>query len=492
MFKISIFVASFLLVFFVAAGDVSACTCMDDPSPCSAFRGTPVVFSGLVESIDEEKVKILRFGKEEVIRTGLVAHFVVEERSKDINANEVDVVTGGGGGDCGYDFKTGERYLVYAYKSESGALNQSMSRTVLAPSRRPLPKGIVLSTTICSRTRPLAQARDDIDLVTALVGGKPETRIFGAVSRLVRPPGTYEYNIHYVGPMGGLTVRAAGANGVVETNTDKDGRYRFMRLAPGKYKVSVQLPEGYGPLFDFVGTEAEVELTSDACGIEHDFDAQVDGRISGRVFDADGKPVGDQVQVSVVTVESADKDFALAESRSDYTKHGQYEIEGLPPGRYVLGVTIADPPEKNSPYPTTYFPNGNELKQATIIDLKEGQKLTNYDLHLPPKLELVTISGVVVHVDGRPAAGADINIYDRGDPHYSLSFGIDIKTDSRGSFSIQAFKGRRYLLHAYVSKDYFAGTGIQSEMYDVDTSAGIPRIKLTLNKSGIFQTEKEK
>lgn len=450
------------------------------------------MFAGLVKSIEEEKATILRFGKKETVRVGLTAHFLVEEPLKDIGPVEVDVVTGGGGGDCGYDFKAGERYLVYAYKSEGGALSESMSRTVIAPSKRTFVKRNVLSASICSRTRPLAQAQDDIELLRAFIGGNPQTRIFGVASQLERLLGTYEYNINYVGPMEGLTVKAEGAQGKFETRTDKEGRYRFKELAPGKYKVGVQLPEGYGPLFDFVGAEAQIELTPRACGVELNFEAQIDGRISGRVFGADGQPVGEQVQVSIVTLESADKNFARAKSRSDYTKQGRYEIEGLPPGRYVLGVTIADPPERGTPYPTTYFPRGNDLKQATIIELAEGQKLKDYDIHLPPPLELVTITGIVSRANGKPAVGADIDLYDIGDRGYSLSFGVDIKSDASGRFSIQAFKGRRYLLHAFIDKDYFAGTGIQSEVVNIETNGHIPLVKLILNKPGIFPPEAQK
>lgn len=475
-----------LLTLFCLVKDVSACTCMTSGSPCASFQGTPVVFAGLVKSIDEQKADILRFGKKETVRTGLTAHFLVEEPLKGIGATEVDVVTGGGGGDCGYPFKAGERYLVYAFASEAGALDASMSRTVIAPGKsRPAGAG-TLSANICSRTRPLSQAQDDLELLRALIGGRAETRIFGSVSRYVRPPGPYEYNINYVGPLGALTVTAEGPGGRFETRTDEKGRYRFTGLAPGKFKVRVKLPDGYGPLFDFDGPATEVELAPGDCSAEHDFDAQVDGRIGGRVFDADGRAVADQVQVSIVTLASAGKNFRLAESRSYYTKKGRYEIDGIPPGQYVLGVSIADPPEKNSPYPTTYYPGTGELGGATIITLGEGQKLTGYDLHLPRRLELVTIDGGVVRADGSPARGADVDIYDAGDPHYALSFGTDIKTDAQGRFSIQAFKGRDYLLHAYVDKDYFAGTGIQSEVMPLNTGGRIPAVRLVLDKQGIF------
>ena len=45
-----------------------------------------------------------------------------------------------GGGDCGYPFQTGTEYVIYAYKNSDGRLE----------------------TGICSRTRPLAEAGDDV------------------------------------------------------------------------------------------------------------------------------------------------------------------------------------------------------------------------------------------------------------------------------------------------------------------------------------------
>src|SRR5262245_25641717 len=61
-----------------------ACTCMQTPSPCASFKDTPVVFVGVVTSIEETKVEIIHFGEKQTVRTSLLAHFTVEEPLKGI------------------------------------------------------------------------------------------------------------------------------------------------------------------------------------------------------------------------------------------------------------------------------------------------------------------------------------------------------------------------------------------------------------------------
>lgn len=40
----------------------------------------------------------------------------VDQAFKGVSNGEVEIYTGWGGGDCGYDFRSGSRYLVYAYE----------------------------------------------------------------------------------------------------------------------------------------------------------------------------------------------------------------------------------------------------------------------------------------------------------------------------------------------------------------------------------------
>lgn len=459
-----------------------ACMCMGTPSPCASFKETPVVFVGLVTSIKEDKVDIVRFGEKQTVRTGLLAHFTVEEPLKGITQKTVEVGTGGGGGDCGYPFKEGRRYLVYAYQSQGEALSSSMSRTVIGGRSG---KAAQLSANICSRTRLLEEAIDDVELIRGIVKGKRETRIFGSVDEHARRLGRYTYNIEHVGPISDVKVVAESGNNRYETTTDQNGRYRISNPKPGKYKLSVLLPEGYGSLFDFYRTTVNLDVGRDTC-VERSFDAQIDGRIGGQVFDANGLPVPDQVQVSIVSLESSTKGMARVESRSEYTKNsGRYEFDGLLPGQYLLDISIANAPAKHSPYSTIYYPDTADRAQARVFTLERGQKLTNIDFRLPPKLAEITFSGTVVDAEGNPVAEANVDILDQEDPGRSL-FGASVKSDKQGRFTSRGFVGRRYFLHAWKAEDYFAGTGAQSELISVDTNAATTTIKLILNQPGIF------
>lgn len=83
----------------------------------------------------------------EVIRPedsySVIVKFRVDQIWKGKLRKELTLGTGTGGGDCGYRFEVGQRYLVYAYGSNETSL----------------------STNICQRTVPLKDAVGDIKLL---------------------------------------------------------------------------------------------------------------------------------------------------------------------------------------------------------------------------------------------------------------------------------------------------------------------------------------
>ena len=120
------------------------CSCVGPGTPQSAVESATAVFTGTVVSVRETTQST-----EHERWPVRVVRFRVDGAWKGVNAPEVTVLTGMGGGDCGLDFDRGLRYLVYAY---GGA-------------------GRKLSTGLCTRTAPAARAGEDLRAL-----GDPERR----------------------------------------------------------------------------------------------------------------------------------------------------------------------------------------------------------------------------------------------------------------------------------------------------------------------------
>lgn len=81
----------------------------------------------------------------------VVVKLRVEKTWKGALTEEVSIVTGRGGGDCGFRFTVGEIYLVYAYGSDKSQL----------------------ATNICQRTATIKEAAEDVKI---LGGGKAPSK----------------------------------------------------------------------------------------------------------------------------------------------------------------------------------------------------------------------------------------------------------------------------------------------------------------------------
>jgi hypothetical protein len=215
---------------------------------------------------------------------------------------------------------------------------------------------------------------------------------------------------------------------------------------------------------------------------------QSNGVIKGRLFDAEGKAAPRNIEVSLVVADSISKGPSSFVGGSTWTKDGgTYEFNGLKPGDYIVGTGILQPPSWRSPYAGIYSPSTSQLSNAKILHISEGEKLDSVDIHLPQPILPVTIMGTVVDKDGKPAAGAQIEIIDVDTGMVADKPEKLFKTGKDGVFSVTGVKNRRYLVRAYRAENYMAGTGIQSEPVEITTNESLRPVVLTLNQSGIFR-----
>ncbi|MBI2499106.1 hypothetical protein HYV88_02590 [Candidatus Woesearchaeota archaeon] len=115
---------------------VLACSCIAPGTPLEELDRSDAVFSGKVLSIEDTG------GYNEVKSRDVVFELYTSWKSSFKLYDTVKVRTARDSAACGYGFQKGEEYLVYAYKySDSGNM---------------------LSANICSRTKLLSQADEDI------------------------------------------------------------------------------------------------------------------------------------------------------------------------------------------------------------------------------------------------------------------------------------------------------------------------------------------
>lgn len=110
-----------------------ACTCAPSESPTRELERADAVFSGKVVEIRRHKRAADIFARVEAVLR-------VERAWKGVKTATVSVFTASNSAACGYGFKEGRTYLVYAHEDAEGKL----------------------STGICGRTRRLRDAGEDL------------------------------------------------------------------------------------------------------------------------------------------------------------------------------------------------------------------------------------------------------------------------------------------------------------------------------------------
>ena len=324
-----------------------ACSCVQAAPPCEAFTSAHTVFIGrvvTVTNIDRHMVA----GNESFVTWGRRTQFVVERVYKGSESKTVELETGSGGGDCGYGFQKGKSYLVYAYVG---------TRTKK------------LETNICTRTRTVELAADDLDYLNTPPQTSGTTRISGSIWHV----GNELNNFAFVGPLVATKVVIEGESKRQEVMTDANGVYRALSLPPGKYSLKVELPSNLTLAFWKPET---LSLEPRGCA-GYDIYVQSNGRIHGRVINSNREGV-QNIKVDLISADPKDRvhdarsEYAFPRSKWEYTRvDGRFSFEKIPAGHYFLGFSLDRPPSDSFPYPTTYYPGVPEVSRSMAIEVGE-------------------------------------------------------------------------------------------------------------------------
>jgi hypothetical protein len=271
-----------------------ACSCMPPRQPCQAVWKARYVFSGAVTAIrTEQGQRVVTFRVERTWRHDIPGRSLPET---------VTVSTARDDGACGYPFARGGTYLVYA----DGEALTSMG----------------LRTSICTRTRPIEEAAEDLAYFAEMESGARTSRIFGQIRPLPDAASSP--------PIGGLRIELRTANSLRTTTTDSSGRFEFRSLPVQMYEVAARVPETYVP----TRAREPIWLAHPTACAEVDLLASWDGQVTGTIVDSSGTPLRN------IEIEARARGarFGVSLTSDD---DGRFTFAGLAPGTYTIGINLS-------------------------------------------------------------------------------------------------------------------------------------------------------
>lgn len=168
----------FLIFGLLAGFNGLACGCIGKQSVSEAFKASDLVVTARIIAVHEIKIwndtSLVKWDYNPAVDTITFEQYKFEEEVYGFHDLEYTIVvessfkgakdddtlkirTGYGGGDCGFPFDLGKKYLIYAVPEYS--FNYSGKKS--GRSRKKLPG--IFTTNICQRTRSIKDAGEDLD-----------------------------------------------------------------------------------------------------------------------------------------------------------------------------------------------------------------------------------------------------------------------------------------------------------------------------------------
>ncbi|CAN5857249.1 hypothetical protein BH18ACI5_BH18ACI5_25270 [soil metagenome] len=162
------------------------------------------------------------------------------------------------------------------------------------------------------------------------------------------------------------------------------------------------MPDGYSG----ERTGRRVTIVDPRSCTPENFSFSPGGRITGRLVDHAGRPLVRFTIVAAKPDSQVNSPYGPMPNSTRTDADGFFELRGLAPGRYFVGINLQDLPNRSTPYPRILYPGAGS--DPHVMDITSGQTIDLSTWSLSAPLAIVRVTGTGVWDDGAPAAGVQV------------------------------------------------------------------------------------
>lgn len=407
--------ALFACAAIALASDLAhACSCGPKPPVLSSYERAHAVVVARLTSIDlfKNQVKDKHKADEERYRDSGIATFLIEKVYKgNLRVNQEFRAGAAPNAACFWTFyerNVNHQFLLYMFAADE-------------------PGGWWAST--CDRTRSIEYATEDLLYLDNMEKVRGKTRVSGNYRAWLG---------QQLDDVANKTIRIIGENGTVETKTDSKGVFEVYDLPAGKYSLEPEVPKGWALVqFTESGVSATKSLPFTLNAKRHttvNVELAPTNAVEGTIVGPDGNPMRD------VCAHLQKPDQLEQDSRFDCTdKDGHFRIANVPAGSYVVVLNPDGKSTSDELYPRLFYPSVTKREKAALITVANGETVKGIDFVITSLAETVTVSGVLLFADGKPAAEELVTF---APPDSKDDRDAEVETtDAEGQFKLKVVKG---------------------------------------------------
>lgn len=245
---------------------------------------------------------------------------------------------------------------------------------------------------------------------------------------------------------------------VARAKSDSTGRYRLTGLPAGQYQIMALAP-ALAPAAEqssasFYRSGKTLVLASGEEVDDVDMKLVQGGVITGRVTDAEGKPVIEE-RINLQMIDQAGNVNNQANvpmsnyQMSQTDDRGVYRLYGLSAGRYRVSVGSTEGgfmmSRNRTYYAVTFYGNTSDAAKASVVELQDGTEATNIDIRVGRATNTFVASGRIVDAEnGQPIPRIRL-MYGPARANQPFFGGfIGLPTSARGEFRLEGLEPGRY------------------------------------------------